>query len=367
MKLKSVLIGSAALVAAATGAKAADPLFVAEPEPMEYVRVCDVYGAGFFYIPGTETCLKIGGYARYQIDWSDADDSKRSLMGGDVYDEVWETWGAGRSDKAGGWRKLARANLTIDARSETEYGTLGSFIELRADAYSGVSRLGAPSGSGPFSVNGATRGAYLNQAYITLGGFFLGYKSTIFDQGLGGEFDAGGFDSSVHTLGYTFVPGNGVSVSLALEENDYNYDYTPNVVGKVGVSQGWGSFDAFAAYDATAKEWGLKGFAQFKATNQLSVELLATYFSDPSLYSNGYDYSAGGYLKYAATQKLSVGFGGQYFADKHGSKADDWAIGGVIDYELVENLDTKIAVNYKDGDSYKDGAMSGFFRITRSF
>ena len=231
MNIKSLLLGSAVASVAFTGAQAADAIFVPEPEPMEYVRVCDVYGAGFFYIPGTETCLKIGGYVRYQINADEDDD---------------------------GWRKQSRANLQLDARSETEFGTLGSFIELRADAYSGVSRLGAPSGSGPFSVNGATRGAYLNQAYITLGGFFLGYKSTIFDQGLGGEFDAGGFDSSVHTLGYTFVPGNGVSVSLALEENDYNYDYTPNVVGKVGVSQGWGSFDAFAAYDATAKEWGLK-------------------------------------------------------------------------------------------------------------
>ncbi len=25
--------------------------------PMEYVRVCDAFGAGFLYIPGTETCL----------------------------------------------------------------------------------------------------------------------------------------------------------------------------------------------------------------------------------------------------------------------------------------------------------------------
>ncbi|WP_367715280.1 porin [Nitratireductor sp. GISD-1A_MAKvit] len=195
----------------------------------------------------------------------------------------------------------------------------------------------------------------------------MGYKTSIFDQGLGGEFDAGGFDSSIHTLGYTFVAGSGVSVSLALEEADYNYDYTPNVVGKFSVSQGWGSVSAFAAYDATAKEWGIKGHAGFNATQNLSLELLATYFSDASLYSNGYDYSLGGYMKYAASPKLAVGFGGQYFGDKHSNGADDWAVGGVIDYELVENLDTKIAVNYKDGDSYSDGAFSGFFRITRGF
>lgn len=26
-------------------------------QPVEYVRVCDAYGVGYFYIPGTETCV----------------------------------------------------------------------------------------------------------------------------------------------------------------------------------------------------------------------------------------------------------------------------------------------------------------------
>ena len=65
MNIKSLLLGSAAALVAVSGARAADAVVVAEPEPVEYVRVCDAYGAGFFYIPGTETCLKIGGYVRY--------------------------------------------------------------------------------------------------------------------------------------------------------------------------------------------------------------------------------------------------------------------------------------------------------------
>ena len=67
MNIKSLLLGSAAALVAVTGARAADAVVVAEPEPVEYVRVCDVYGAGFYYIPGTETCLKVGGYIRYDI------------------------------------------------------------------------------------------------------------------------------------------------------------------------------------------------------------------------------------------------------------------------------------------------------------
>src|SRR5690606_33987840 len=129
MNIKSLLLGSAVASVAFTGAQAADAIFVPEPEPMEYVRVCDVYGAGFFYIPGTETCLKIGGYARYQIDFAEGDD---------------------------GWDKFGRAQLTLDARSETELGTLRSFAELWFQQRSG--------GADAFNVR---------QAFIELGGLYM--------------------------------------------------------------------------------------------------------------------------------------------------------------------------------------------------
>src|SRR5262245_351871 len=71
MNIKSLLLGSAAALVAVTGARAADAVVVAEPEPVEYVRVCDVYGAGFYYMPGTETCLKVSGYFRYDMGVGD--------------------------------------------------------------------------------------------------------------------------------------------------------------------------------------------------------------------------------------------------------------------------------------------------------
>jgi outer membrane immunogenic protein len=30
----------------------------------EYVKICSMYGAGFYYIPGTDTCIKLSGYVR---------------------------------------------------------------------------------------------------------------------------------------------------------------------------------------------------------------------------------------------------------------------------------------------------------------
>lgn len=62
---RSVLLGSAAAVVIASGALAAD-LPVRKAAPVDYVRVCDWTGAGYFYIPGTDTCLKIEGLIRVE-------------------------------------------------------------------------------------------------------------------------------------------------------------------------------------------------------------------------------------------------------------------------------------------------------------
>jgi hypothetical protein len=32
------------------------------------VKVCSLYGDGFYYIPGTQTCIKIGGFLRTEWD-----------------------------------------------------------------------------------------------------------------------------------------------------------------------------------------------------------------------------------------------------------------------------------------------------------
>ena len=62
--IKSLILGSAAGLLAMGGAQAADlPL---KAKAVEYVRICSLYGAGFYYIPGTDTCIKLGGYLRVE-------------------------------------------------------------------------------------------------------------------------------------------------------------------------------------------------------------------------------------------------------------------------------------------------------------
>ena len=60
--VKSLILGSAAGLIAVSGAQAAD--LPVKAKAVEYVRICSLYGAGFFYIPGTDTCIKLGGYVR---------------------------------------------------------------------------------------------------------------------------------------------------------------------------------------------------------------------------------------------------------------------------------------------------------------
>ena len=150
MKIKSLLLGSAAALVAVSGAQAADAIIV-EPEPMEYVKVCDMYGAGYFYIPGTETCLKISGHVR--IDYRVRNYHEEEYNGTSNHST------------------LIRGRLGFTAKNETEYGTLGSDVVLTMyrsnlkDEFSSTD--GAHGDIGLFSG--------LTKATINLAGFRMGY------------------------------------------------------------------------------------------------------------------------------------------------------------------------------------------------
>jgi hypothetical protein len=45
-----------------SAAQAAD--LPVKAKAVEYVRICSLYGNGFFFIPGTDTCIKLAGYLR---------------------------------------------------------------------------------------------------------------------------------------------------------------------------------------------------------------------------------------------------------------------------------------------------------------
>ena len=159
MNIKSLLLGSAAALMAVTGAQAADAVIV-EAEPVEYVRICDAYGAGFFYIPGTETCLKFSGYVRVTYRSHHHHDGDLTALAPTHEHRV-----------------RYRGRLNIDARNETEWGTLRS--QLR---FQGGDSGAAYSAEDVFSDGNATfhgsgdAAVGIDRALISLAGFRLGYS-----------------------------------------------------------------------------------------------------------------------------------------------------------------------------------------------
>jgi hypothetical protein len=239
MNIKSILLGSAAALVAVSGARAADAVVMVEPEPVEYVRVCDVYGTGFFYIPGTETCLKIGGYVRMRIEAGD-NASNNDADYGNVNSPIATglVFGAAGNDRAGfsnddyNVSTRVRARLNFDAREETELGTLRAFARVQAT-----------------NRSGAGNGYEMDNAFIQLGGLTMGYKDSLFAERDGlfidNDFSLGDFSQNVIT--YTYA-ANGFSAALSLED-DASGDIVPDVVGQLAYEGAWGEAYVSGVYD----------------------------------------------------------------------------------------------------------------------
>jgi hypothetical protein len=352
MTIKSLLLGSAAALVAVSGARAADAV-MAEPEAVEYVRVCDAYGAGYFYIPGTETCLKIGGRVRYQINYN-------SIVQSD------------------GWVKQAQGLLHFTAKSDTELGTLTSYIEMEANTFSGNIGGGVVTvGPGGVVTNVQPDGGFgLAHAWIQLGGLKMGKSDSLFDGSINGEFDSFG-GPAVHFMGYTFSNGNGFSFTLNLEELDNNFDYMPNVVAKASYSQGMFGLDAWAAYDATAEEFALKAIVTAKVSDPFTLQVGATYNSDPNDYDNNADWSIGASGKYQVNEKLALTAGAQYFGGAYNTGDGEWSAGIVANYVIVPQFTVELAVNYYSDNPVgtfqgvaidpEDSYVGGYLRFQREF
>ena len=65
---KKMALASAVSLLGINGLQAAD--LPVKAKAVEYVRICSLYGAGFFYIPGTDTCIKLGGYLRADVTFN---------------------------------------------------------------------------------------------------------------------------------------------------------------------------------------------------------------------------------------------------------------------------------------------------------
>ncbi|WP_296101456.1 porin [uncultured Agrobacterium sp.] len=380
MNIKSLLIGSAAALAAVSGAKAADAIVAAEPEPLEYVRVCDAFGTGFFYIPGTETCLKFGGYVRFQTDFG------RDL--------------SGTSD----WNSFTRAQFEVDTRTDTELGALRGFIGFRGNADNG---------------SAASSSVFVDQAFIELGGLKVGKFYSWWDDGLSGEADVLSTNALFNSIRYTYDAGSfwaGISVDeLQGTGSQFAFDtgatvtdadgnlygvYTQERDNNVGITGGiGGNFGAAAlqligSYDVDQEE----GAVRLIATAEIgpgTLGLAGVWASGANAYYAESEWAIAAEYAIKATDRLTITPGAQWFGnvadraavggivDINGadtfvqtgtaivsndfSNRDAWQAGITVDYKITEGLSTKVAVNYYDEDGADTDQWNGFVRLQRSF
>ena len=216
MNTKSFLLGCAGALIALTGAQAADlPI---KAKPVAYVKICSLYGAGYYYIPGTDTCIKVGGYVRAQAEWQ----SDNGFSYGSTNLPIAE----GRFDRVtDDFNITGRGAISADARTQTEFGTLRSYI-----------RIGAQSNGR--SVNSF----FADRLFIQIAGFTMGRAQSFFDifsntetfSYIDSKTSGDTYNTGAQVMAYTASFGNGLSATISAEQR-------PNPTGVVdGATGAWG-------------------------------------------------------------------------------------------------------------------------------
>jgi len=270
IKARTLILSSAAGLMALSGALAAD--LPVKAKAVEYVRICSLYGAGFFYIPGTDTCIKIGGYLRVDTTFN----------GGAHGAPAWNSDLGQQNRYRDYFVSRSRLALTVDTRTATEYGVVRTFGQ--GDFQFNNIGGGSANPTLAFSSNSLSTagGGYVAVEYlfIQFAGFTFGKSASAYAtpwQGFPGNINSsllGGqnTDTGVNNIQYTAELGNGVSASIGLDDptvwdrtavynlsipsaigangtgsNAYAGTHAPEIVGRIRVDQAWGLFQVSAA------------------------------------------------------------------------------------------------------------------------
>jgi hypothetical protein len=219
--VKSLVLGSAAGLLAMSGAQAAD--LPVKAKAVEYVRICSLYGAGFYYMPGTDTCIKLGGYLR----------ADTAVNTGNDYGFPTGAPDGAQNRLRNNFTSRARMDFTVDTRTATEYGVVRTFADMvftwTGGEYVGNFGAAAQGGStlynsGTGTIGGSSVGLY--HAFIQFAGFTFGRTVSIFDAPWQ-SYPAGGPDTlpggsnhvtGVNQVAYTAQFGQGMSASVALQD-----------------------------------------------------------------------------------------------------------------------------------------------------
>lgn len=372
MKLmKSLILGSAAAFVGA-GAQAAD--LPVKAKAVEYVKICSLYGAGFYYIPGSDTCLRMSGYVRADL-----------MLNTNVDYDAPNSGVAGAQNRLSNYYTTrSRLGLYFDTRTATEYGTVRTYW-YGAFSYTG----GVYSGAGTTALNGATSGPSggtslsVFDAFVQFAGFTFGKAlsqfSTPWAQYPANNFElpgGGGWDR-VNQITYTADFGQGITASVSAQDqfvhdttniwnvsgatvaglatgaygaNDFGGTRAPDLVAMVRVDQAWGLFQAsVAAHNNHAAYYGateLTGHPNDKwgwaAQLALSINNIPTGAGDSINVSGVY---TNGASRYNFQQYLSTTYA-MYGGSNLPGAYQSLGIGGVSDSVFVAGAGQELTTTY---------------------
>ena len=273
--VKSLILGSAAGLIAMSGAQAAD--LPVKAAPVEYVKICSLYGAGFFYIPGTDTCIKLGGYLRVDTTFN-----------GGVYDQPAWNGDLGQHNRYMDYfAARSRMALTVDTRTATEYGVVRTFAQgdfqfttFNSNNLNPASFISNAAGNGLGGLLGNVGEGYVavEFVFIQFAGFTFGKSASAYATpwhgypGNNSSFLLGGHTTvtGINNIQYSWQFGNGVSATLGVEDSvafertsifnlanglsatgingsAYGGDHVPDIAGNIRVDQAWGLWQLSAA------------------------------------------------------------------------------------------------------------------------
>ncbi|MCM2291969.1 porin [Allorhizobium sp. BGMRC 0089] len=354
MNIKSVLLGSAAAMLAVSAAQAADAIVAAAPEPAEYVRVCDAFGTGYFYIPGTETCLKFGGQLRFTVKGNDLNDKKDASKG---------TTGAN-------WADEMRTRINISTKTDSEWGPIGTEIQLQSKYKSG-------STSDSFNAR---------YAYISVGGFSAGRLLSYGDNNGNNSYwnsfvntALANSDTAVTGARYEYKTGPlsfGVTIddlqdattagTSAVTGTKYSKDigFEAQMAYKQGALYGylWGLYDNY-------KEHGVV-YGHIEDTfGPHLLQLDAEYASGVNAYETKYNWQVSGVYEYSVNKQFALGPAVTYYKYFDTVKNGDnyWQIGGDAYYYLQKDKASKTFVQAGLAYSTYDKTINSYVRLRRDF
>jgi hypothetical protein len=274
---------------------------------MEYVRVCDAFGTGYFYIPGTETCLKIGGYVRFDAGY------------GDAY----------ASDSDGTYTNT-RAHISLDTASDTEWGALKTRIVARFDYNPHHPQYG-------YEENTRTR---LIDAYITWGGFLVGLTDSQYSSFSGYAGDVinddvisyGPFE--LNQVTYTFDGGNGFKAMVSLEDDGTNDNDIP------GGASDWPDAVAGIKYDSGTFAASLVGgYDESQEEGAVKARISGTFGAFSAFLLGGWNTDGDSVNKYAPGDSEGISWG-------------DWAVWGGAGYKFTDKVAANVQLSYTDNETF---------------